>query len=126
MSQNSEGWLPTRRSMIERLKNWDDHDSWREFFDSYWRPIYGVALRYGLTDSEAEEVVQETVLSIAKKMDTFKYDPAVCSFKSWFPLCTISSTICTWSKSCRRGRWPRCWPWPPPRFTWSNIAWQGW
>jgi RNA polymerase sigma factor (sigma-70 family) len=83
MSRNSEGWLPTRRSMLERLKNWDDHDSWREFFDSYWRPIYGVALRYGLTDSEAEEVVQETVLSIAKKMDTFKYDPAVCSFKSW-------------------------------------------
>lgn len=82
-SRNSEVWLPTRRSMLDRLRNWDDQDTWREFFDNYWRPIYGVALRYGLTDTEAEEVVQETVLSIAKKMDTFKYDPAVCSFKSW-------------------------------------------
>ena len=63
MSQNSDGWLPTRRSMLDRLKNWEDHDSWREFFDRYWRPICGVALRYGLTDSEAEEVVQEAVLS---------------------------------------------------------------
>ena len=28
-------------------------------------------------------MVQETVLSIAKKMPEFVYDPAVCSFKGW-------------------------------------------
>ena len=27
--------IPTRWSLIGRLKNWDDQVSWREFFDTY-------------------------------------------------------------------------------------------
>jgi RNA polymerase sigma factor (sigma-70 family) len=83
LTRDPKVWLPTRRSMLERLKDWEDHDTWREFFDNYWRLISGAASKSGLTDAEAEDVVQETVLSIAKKMDTFRYDPAVCSFKGW-------------------------------------------
>ncbi len=41
------------------------------------------AIRSGLSDQEAEDVVQETVISIAKKMPEFVYDPAKCSFKGW-------------------------------------------
>jgi RNA polymerase sigma factor (sigma-70 family) len=75
--------MPTRRSLISRLRNWDDHASWQEFFDTYWKLIYAVALKSGLSNTEAEEVVQETVISIAKKMPSFEYDPAKCSFKGW-------------------------------------------
>ncbi|MCL4177966.1 MAG: sigma-70 family RNA polymerase sigma factor [Verrucomicrobia bacterium] len=78
-----EELLPTRRSLLDRLRNWEDQSSWREFFDTYWKFIYGVAVRSGLSDSEAEDVVQETVLSVAKKMPEFVYDPAKCSFKGW-------------------------------------------
>lgn len=75
--------LPTRRSLLGRLRNWEDQSSWREFFNTYWKFIYGVAIRSGLSDQEAEDVVQETVLSVAKKMPEFVYDPARCSFKGW-------------------------------------------
>lgn len=75
--------LPTRDSLLDRLRNWDDQAGWREFFDTYWKFIYGAAIRSGLSDQEAEEVVQETVLSVAKKMPEFLYDPAKCSFKGW-------------------------------------------
>jgi RNA polymerase sigma-70 factor (ECF subfamily) len=75
--------IPTRRSLLSRLKNWSDHKSWQEFFDTYWKLIYGVALRTGLTHSEAQDVVQETLLGVAKHVGKFHYDPAVCSFKSW-------------------------------------------
>jgi len=34
------------------------------------------AVKAGLTPVEAEEVVQETMLSVAKKMKVFHYDPA--------------------------------------------------
>jgi len=78
-----EGMLPTRWSLIGRLKNWDDQESWRDFFETYWRLIYGVALKSGLTHAEAEEVVQETVVSVCRKMGEFKADPAHGSFKSW-------------------------------------------
>ncbi|MBI5384883.1 MAG: sigma-70 family RNA polymerase sigma factor [Verrucomicrobia bacterium] len=75
--------LPTRQSLLVRLQDWQDHRSWQEFFDTYWRLIYHVALKAGLKPVEAEEVVQETVLSVAKKMKAFQYDPARGSFKGW-------------------------------------------
>ena len=45
--------------------------------------MYTAALKSGLNETEAQEVVQETVIAVAKKMHAFKYDPAVGSFKSW-------------------------------------------
>jgi RNA polymerase sigma-70 factor (ECF subfamily) len=73
----------TRWSLLARLKNWEDQESWREFFDTYWRLIYSVALKAGLTDAEAQDVVQDTILSVAKKIKEFKCDPAAGSFKAW-------------------------------------------
>jgi RNA polymerase sigma factor (sigma-70 family) len=75
--------LPTRRSLISKLRNSEDHDSWRQFFDTYWKLIYSFAVRCGCTDTEAEEVVQETVICLARKMPEYQYNPAVCSFKGW-------------------------------------------
>src|SRR5256712_5984717 len=83
MTKSPEEFIPTRRSLLTRLKQWDDHESWRDFFNTYWKLVYGVALKSGLTETEAQEVVQETVIAVAKKMHAFKYDPAVGSFKSW-------------------------------------------
>ena len=81
--RGQEELLPTRRSLLDRLRNWEDQASWQDFFNTYWKFIYGVAIRSGLSDQEAEDVVQETVISIAKKMPEFVYDPAKCSFKGW-------------------------------------------
>jgi RNA polymerase sigma-70 factor (ECF subfamily) len=75
--------LQTRWSLIERLKDWDDQTGWRDFFQTYRGLIYGVAIKAGLTDSEAQEVVQETVIAVAKKMPDFKCDPAAGSFKGF-------------------------------------------
>src|SRR5438094_5691539 len=73
----------TRRSLLSRLKQSNAQESWREFFDTYWRLIYATALNAGLTDSEAQEVVQESILTVVKKIRSFRYDPAVGSFKGW-------------------------------------------
>ncbi|MEA3187979.1 MAG: hypothetical protein QOD99_1809 [Chthoniobacter sp.] len=76
-------FLVTRRSLVDRLANWEDQKNWQEFFDTYGKLIYGVARKSGLTESEAEEAVQETVITIAKKIDGMKYDPSIGSFKGW-------------------------------------------
>ena len=65
------------------MKDWEDQESWREFFDAYWRLIYGVAFQAGLTDTEAQEVVQETVIAAAKGMKAFEANSARGSFKAW-------------------------------------------
>ncbi len=74
--------IPTRESLLSRLKNRDD-DGWRVFFETYWRFIYNSAIRAGLNDSEAQDVVQETVLSVFKSMPDFKYDRSKWKFKAW-------------------------------------------
>src|SRR5947207_466930 len=60
--------IATRSSLIKRLKNWDDRASWKDFFDTYWKLIYGVARAAGLNDAEAQDVVQETIICVAKKI----------------------------------------------------------
>jgi RNA polymerase sigma-70 factor (ECF subfamily) len=81
--EEQTGFLPTRRSLLSRLRDWDDRASWQEFFDTYGRLIYQTARKAGLTDAEAQDVVQETIILVARKMPGFKYDPALGSFKGW-------------------------------------------
>jgi RNA polymerase sigma-70 factor (ECF subfamily) len=81
--QTDDEFIPTRASLIQRLKNWQDEASWQEFFDTYWKLIYGLARKSGLNDEDAQDVVQETLLSVANQMPNFKYDPQIGSFKAW-------------------------------------------
>lgn len=78
-----EDLIPTRKSLLGRLKDWEDNASWRDFFDTYWKLIYGFAIQRGLSHEESQEVVQETVVAVAKSIGKFNYDPQVCSFKTW-------------------------------------------
>src|SRR6266567_1934682 len=83
MAHEADELIPTRWTLISRLKSWDDQESWREFFDLYWKLIYGVAVKSGLTPAEAQDVVQETLIAVCKNIKTFKADPAYGSFKAW-------------------------------------------
>lgn len=83
MSKNDDEVIRTRATLLDRMKNWNDQSSWQEFFDIYWKLIYGVARKAGLSDAEAQDVVQESMVSVAKHMPTFKYNPAVGTFKAW-------------------------------------------
>lgn len=78
----------TRSSLVSRLRNWDDQSGWQVFFDRYWKLIYAVAVKAGLSDSEAQDVVQETVVAVAKQMREGGYDRTKSSFKNW--LCLIT------------------------------------
>ncbi len=80
--------LPTRKSLLHRLRDAGDDASWRTFFETYWRLIYNVARKSGLSDDAAQEVVQETVISVARQMPEFRYDPQAGSFKQWLLLIT--------------------------------------
>ena len=98
MATETDEFIPTRRSLLSRLKNWNDSASWQEFFNLYGRLIFGVARQAGLSEAEAQDVVQETVLTVAKEMPRFHYDPAVGSFKNWLLQVTRSRINNAWRK----------------------------
>ncbi len=101
MTHAAEDLIPTRKSLLDRLGNWEDNTSWKRFFDTYWKLIYGVALQAGLKHNEAEDVVQETFLAVAKNIERFEYDPDRCKFKSWLLTVTRSKIA---NKFQERGR----------------------
>jgi len=75
--------IPTRASLLERLKDPGDQASWNQFYEIYHDLIFSVARRAGLNETEAREVVQDTLIAVAKKMPGFTYDPSKDSFKGW-------------------------------------------
>lgn len=78
------GYARTRKSLIDRLDDWEDQAAWDEFYRTYWRLIHRVSLKAGLPNDEAFDVVQETVLTIAKQWKKGKtYDAEKGSFKNW-------------------------------------------
>jgi RNA polymerase sigma-70 factor (ECF subfamily) len=83
MAGKDEGFLPTRRSLLVRLKDPDDRASWQEFYATYSRLICSVAIKAGLTESEVQDVLQETMIALSKKIPFFEYDPGKGKFKSW-------------------------------------------
>ena len=79
----TQAYAKTRKSLIARLENWEDQRTWDEFYQTYWRLIYAVAVKAGLRPDEAFDCVQETILSIAKQSKKQLYDPEQGSFKTW-------------------------------------------
>ena len=73
----------TRTTLVVGLKDLEDQKVWNRFFETYWKLIYHAALKAGLKDSEAQEVVQETVISVTKNIESFDYDRSKGSFKGW-------------------------------------------
>jgi RNA polymerase sigma factor (sigma-70 family) len=98
MKRDPDESIRTRKSLLKRLKNWDDQESWKDFFDTYWKLIHGVAVKSGLTNAEAQDVVQETIFAVAKKMGGFDYDPEVGSFKAWLLTLTRWRITDAWRK----------------------------
>jgi len=97
-----EELIPTRKSLLARLNNCEDNESWRTFFDTYWRLIYGFAVGRGLSHEEAQEAVQETVVAVARSIGKFKYDPQVCAFKTWLLGVTRSKIANQFARRARR------------------------
>jgi RNA polymerase sigma-70 factor (ECF subfamily) len=105
MNDRTDDSLQTRRSLLSRLKDLDDHESWRTFFDRYWRLLYNVARRSGLDDLAAQEVVQDTVISVARQMPGFDYDPDRGTFRQWLLRITRRRLMDFMRKSYRQPRY---------------------
>ena len=83
MTLPTDDSLPTRGSLLRRLQNWEDEESWRDFSRTYERLVLGVARKSGLSQEEARDVLQEVLLSVAKTIEDFESSTQPGSFRSW-------------------------------------------
>ncbi len=93
MPTETEDLIPTRETLLKRLRNLDDQGSWHEFFKTYWRLIFNVTRKAGFSEAAAQDIVQETFVTISRHMPEFRYKPEMGSFKTWLLRITRSRII---------------------------------
>lgn len=75
--------LGTRLSLLYRVRDLDDAQSWQEFFRTYERLVQNMARRRGLREDEVEEVAQEVFRRIAQTIHQFERGAYPGSFRKW-------------------------------------------
>jgi len=83
MSTEIESSQRTRLSLLARLKDWSQQTAWREFDHDYAPLLRNVARKAGLADDEADDMVQETLIAVAKKIGEFQHAGNRGSFRAW-------------------------------------------
>lgn len=80
----ADAWLPTTSlTLLARLRHDPTNDAaWDEFIEHYGRHIYRWCRQWGLQDADAEDVSQEILLKLARKLRDFDYNPKG-SFRGW-------------------------------------------
>jgi RNA polymerase sigma-70 factor (ECF subfamily) len=76
--------LPTTRvTLLARLRqDPTDQAAWSEFVERYGRHIYRWCRQWQLQDADAEDVTQDILVKLARKLRDFAYDPSR-SFRAW-------------------------------------------
>ena len=73
----------TRNSLILRIRDRDDAESWREFVSIYEPVIHKTAMRRGMQHADASELVQRVLLAVARAVDRFEPDQDRARFRTW-------------------------------------------
>ncbi len=73
----------TSKTLIDRIKSGDEI-SWDEFYQRYSGIILFLAKYKGLNDTEADDVRQQVILEFFKQSKTFRFDPDIARFRTYF------------------------------------------
>jgi RNA polymerase sigma factor (sigma-70 family) len=75
----------TRVTLVAKLADIEDQKSWLRFFDRYYDLIKGCAMKVSpyFKEHDAEDVTQETIIAVARKIKGFEYDPKKGKFRGW-------------------------------------------
>jgi RNA polymerase sigma factor (sigma-70 family) len=80
---NEPSMLRTSTSLLLRLRQeTQDQAAWNAFVDRYGPQIFAWCRRWGLQETDAEDVTQTVLLKLAEKLRAFEYDPSR-RFRAW-------------------------------------------
>ena len=73
----------TRASLLTSLRDGRKLPAWREFFERYAPPVYRIALLRGLDKDDADDIVQQVMMSVARHIENFDLDKDRGRFRGW-------------------------------------------
>ena len=72
-----------RPTLLFRIRDWQDGESWQEFHRLCRRLIYDRARSARLAHADAEDAAQEVLKRVAETIREFDYDTKRGSFRGW-------------------------------------------
>lgn len=84
VSDYTNGFPETRASLLVRIADARDTQSWDEFERLYRPIVYRLARRQGMQHADAEELGQEVMLAVAKAIARWSPQPERGKFRHWF------------------------------------------
>ena len=80
--------LPTRQTLLIRLKERHDDSSWEEFVHYYRRFIFAIIIEMGVNHADQDDLGQQVLVKLWKNLPGFDYTPNRGRFRSWLATVT--------------------------------------
>lgn len=89
----------TSLSLLERVREPADEEAWNRFVALYSPLLFQWASRAGLSENDADDLVQDVFVALVKELPTFQYDGTK-SFRAWLRKVLLNK----WRDKLRRRR----------------------
>lgn len=73
----------TRRTLLERVRDPRDAEAWRDFFHLYAPLLESYAMAHGLSAGDAEDLRDQCLAVLVRRMPSFEYERSKGGFKRW-------------------------------------------
>lgn len=92
----------TSISLIERLRGGPTGESWERFLEVY-RPLIARWLRrYALQAADADDLSQQVLFAVIRKLRDFKHNQRPGAFRNWLRTITVNEVRAFWRAQHRR------------------------
>jgi RNA polymerase sigma-70 factor (ECF subfamily) len=80
--------LRTSKTLLEKLRVFEDRRAWSQFLSLYLPMIQAWGRRFGLQDADVEELTSRLLAKLVDAIPLFEYDPEKGSFRGWLKTVT--------------------------------------
>ncbi len=80
----------TSFSLLNRLRDGPEDTAWQRMVDIYSPLIRGWVRRYALPDSDVDDLVQEVLSVVVRKVPAFERQPRIGAFRRWLRSITVN------------------------------------
>ena len=89
----------TSKTLLDKIVSGDEI-SWDEFYQKYSPIVKAIAQFKGLDANAADDVCQQVMLQFFKQSKTFKFDPDIARFRTYFGR-IVNSKICSYFRNAQ-------------------------